>query len=566
MKVQWKNFEIDESIRADAFKGLTDEQVEMLIPYGKERQAKKGEVIFDAGQITTEFIVIMEGSAHIYDPFCTDGHDSTATPYALIGDIGQLTGQHSLLKCEMAEDGRILCVSLKQLLKVVANVPEVADHIISAFQARRELMMTTAQSNLLLIDSKGASDIHELAQFCWRARIPFKVVQDDDFAKSIRSKHELNEKKAYALVRGSELIEAPTTKQLSCAFGIDSSVSEDHVYDTAIIGGGPGGLAAAVYAASEGLSTVVVESKAVGGQASTSSRIENYMGFPLGVSGDRLTYDGQVQAVKFGARFAVPRTACNLHCHDDHFAIELDDEKCLKAKSIIIATGVQYRKLRIENLAQYEGAGVYYAATHMEAQFCKGSDVYIVGGGNSAGQAAMYLSRFAKHVYLVIRGEGLADTMSDYLSERIEADERVTLLTKTEVIALHGKSDTEADEEDHLCEISLRNNETDKTERKATHALFLMIGAAPHTEWLEGKVLKDEKGFIHTGRSACSEASEFQTNVPGVFAIGDVRANTVKRVASAVGQGSVVISDVHRYLHESDRHTAPAQVAETVES
>ena len=550
MKVQWKSFEIEESVKADAFKGLTDEQFDMLRPYGEEREAKKGEVIFSAGEVTDEFCIIVEGAARIYDPFCSDGHDSTATPFALIGDIGQLTGQHNLLTCEMSEDGKVLCVSLEQLLKVVANIPEVADHIISAFQARRELMMTTAQSNLLLIAPKGSGSAHELAQFCWRARIPFRHLEQCKHAESLREEHNLDADKIYALVRGKELIESPTSRQLSCAFGIDSSIDENKTYDTAIIGGGPGGLAAAVYAASEGLSTVVVESNSVGGQASTSSRIENYMGFPLGVSGDRLTYDGQVQAVKFGARFAVPRKACNLHCNDNHFAIELDDEKCLKAKSIVIATGVQYRKLPIDRLEQYEGAGVYYAATNMEAQLCKGSDVYIVGGGNSAGQAAMYLSRFAKHVFLVIRGEGLADTMSDYLSERIDSDERITLLTHTEVVSLHGDCEHDDGEPDHLCAITLRDNQSGDTQRKDSRALFLMIGAAPHTEWLEGKINKDDKGFIFTGRDACVEASEFQTNVPGIFAVGDVRANTVKRVASAVGQGSVVISEVHRYLSE----------------
>lgn len=288
----------------------------------------------------------------------------------------------------------------------------------------------------------------------------------------------------------------------------------------------------------------MIDDTAIGGQAGTSSRIENYMGFPIGISGDRLAYRGQVQAIKFGARFAVPRCAVSLTPEQDGYEIGLDDGDCLKARSVILACGVQYRKLPLDGLADFEGAGIYYAATKLEARFCEGTDIYIVGGGNSAGQAAMYMSQYANHVYLLVRSDGLAASMSQYLSQRLEADEKVTILTHTEVKTLHG--------EDSLSAVTIINNNTDKSEKKETKALFLMIGAAPFTDWLADTLNLDDKGFVLTGMDAKAGRATFETSCPGIYTIGDVRSGSVKRVASAVGEGSVVVSDVHKFLAKDD--------------
>ena len=335
-------------------------------------------------------------------------------------------------------------------------------------------------------------------------------------------------------------MENPSNLEIARAFGAELEMGEGNRVDMAVVGAGPGGIAAAVYGASEGLDTVVIDDTAVGGQAGTSSRIENYMGFPIGISGDRLTYRGQVQAIKFGARFAVPRCAVSLAPEEGGYAIGLDDGVCLHARTVILACGVQYRKLPLKRLEDFEGAGIYYAATELEARFCDETEVYIVGGGNSAGQAAMFLSRYAKHVHVLVRSDGLAATMSEYLTKRLTTDEKITIHTQTEVDELHGDRSLSA--------ITLRNNTTDKTEKKETEALFLMIGAAPFTNWLAETLDLDEKGFILTGSDAGAERSTFETSCPGVYAVGDVRAGSVKRVASAVGEGSVVVSDVHKFL------------------
>lgn len=533
--------EIDDALAREAFQKLTKEQVERLRQFGEECDITEGEYLFQSGDLVTDFYVILQGEAIVFDPYDQDGHQDLLGPLAIVGEMGQLTRQRTLISCQMKKAGRMLTVSLGGLFEVIATIPEIADNVITTFRARRDLLMITATSILLIVGEERSSEGQRLRQFATRSRIPHRYL----LAKSKEGQvcieaHDLKVNPVSVVVRGETVLENPTNLEIVQAFGADLEMGTENRVDMAVVGAGPGGLAASVYGASEGLDTVVIDNTAVGGQASTSSRIENYMGFPIGISGDRLTYQGQVQAIKFGARFAVPCRAISLSMAEGGYALGLDNGISLHARSIILACGVQYHKLPLKRLADFEGAGIYYAATALEAQFCHNTDVYIVGGGNSAGQAAMFLSRYANQVHVLIRGNGLAKTMSDYLTKRLTTDEKITIHTHTEVDELYGDRTLSA--------IMLRNNITDETEKKETEVLFLMTGAAPFTDWLVETLDLDKKGFILTGSDTGMDRSPFETSCEGVFAIGDVRAGSVKRVASAVGEGSVVVSDVHKFL------------------
>ena len=533
--------EISDKLAKEAFQTLSDEQIDMLRGCGEEVEMKAGDYLFKSGEDVDHFQVILDGKVSIFDPYDENGHDGYAGSSAMIGELGQLTGQKALLSCKVTESGKMLRVCRDGLLDAIAKVPEIADSIITSFRARRDILMVTATGILVIVGEEKSSEVQRIRQFAARSRIPYRCESPHSKGgQTCIAEHDLKVDPVSVVIRGQEALENPTNLALARAFGADIEMRKDDRVDLAVIGAGPGGLAASVYGASEGLNTVVIDDTAVGGQAGTSSRIENYMGFPIGISGDRLAYRGQVQAIKFGARFAVPRCAVGLTKEDEGYEIELNDGDCLKARSVIIACGVQYRKLPLDKLEDFEGAGIYYAATELEARFCQNTDVYIVGGGNSAGQAAMFMSRYANHVYLLVRSDGLADSMSQYLLQRLETDERITILTHTEVQELHG--------EDSLTAITTVNNQTQETKKRETKALFLMIGAAPFTDWLKDSIELDDKGFIYTGLDVNQDRTKFETSYPGVYAIGDVRAGSVKRVASAVGEGSVVVSDVHKYL------------------
>jgi thioredoxin reductase (NADPH) len=345
-----------------------------------------------------------------------------------------------------------------------------------------------------------------------------------------------------AVIFGRDLVVTePTPDKIARLLGLNFDLTEKERFDVLIVGGGPAGVAAGVYAGAEGLSALVVEDTAIGGQAGTSSRIENYMGFPTGISGADLVWRGEVQAMKFGTRFVTPRRVSSLErLEDGRFCANFDNAQRVLAGAVVVATGVQYRRLPIDRLAEFEGAGVYYAATENEARYCKGSETVIVGGGNSAGQAAMFLSRASSHVRLLVRGTSLASSMSSYLSSRLEANPAITIEYGAEVVALHGG--------DKLDAVTVRNTSDGTSRRLPACALFVMVGAAPNTNWLSGLVELDSKGFVLTGEPAGS-SSPYATSQPGIFAVGDVRAASVKRVASAVGEGSVVISKVWEHLN-----------------
>jgi thioredoxin reductase (NADPH) len=334
----------------------------------------------------------------------------------------------------------------------------------------------------------------------------------------------------------------PTPDKVARLLGLNLDFKDDEAFDVLIVGGGPAGVAAGVYAGAEGLSGLVVEDTAIGGQAGTSSRIENYMGFPTGISGADLVWRGEVQAMKFGTRFAMPRRVALLERREDEsFCATFDNGHRVRAKAVVVATGVQYRRLPIERLEEFEGAGVYYAATEIEARYCKGTDAVIIGGGNSAGQAAMFLSRSVRCVRVLVRGTSLAASMSSYLSSRLQADPAIEIEFGAEVTALHGS--------EHLEAVTVRNAATGASRVVDARALFIMVGASPNTEWLSGLVDLDDKGFVRTGSNVGARESTFATSQPGIFAVGDVRAGSVKRVASSVGEGSVVISKVWEFVN-----------------
>jgi thioredoxin reductase (NADPH) len=403
-------------------------------------------------------------------------------------------------------------------------------------------MLDSNQAALTLIGADQDRNIRRIAAFASRNRIPFNSLHlGDDEATEIAEACALLPTTPSVLFGKDQVIEDPTPRKVAEILGIDMELGRDQVYDVVIVGGGPAGIAAAVYAGAEGLSALAVEDLTIGGQAGTSSRIENYMGFPTGISGADLCWRGEVQAMKFGTRFAMPRRATGLEPLDDGtFCITLDDGAQVSARAVVIATGVQYRKLPIPGLEQFEGAGVYYAATDVEARYCRNTDVVVIGGGNSAGQAAMFLSRTARHVHVLIRGDSLAASMSSYLSDRLEKDPAITLHRRTQVTELRGQ--------DALETAVIRDNTAGQDWNLPTGAVFVMVGAAPNTGWLQGHVALDDKGFVRTGSEAGGRTT-YETSLPGVFAVGDVRAGSTKRVASGVGEGSVVISSVWDHVN-----------------
>jgi thioredoxin reductase (NADPH) len=417
----------------------------------------------------------------------------------------------------------------------------MSDIIITVFSARRRRQLDTGDSSLQLIGEDEDRNVRHIAEFASRNRIPYtSLALGTPEAEATAQSCSIAPGEPAVIFGRKFIVTDPTPDKVARLLGLNLDFKNDEAFDLLIVGGGPAGVAAGVYAGAEGLCALVVEDVAIGGQAGTSSRIENYMGFPTGISGADLLFRGEVQAMKFGTRFAMPRRVVLLQkLSEESFCATFDNGQRIRAKAIVVAAGVQYRRLGVDRVAEFEGAGIYYAATEIEARYCKGTQAVIVGGGNSAGQAAMFLSRYASCVHLVVRGTSLAASMSSYLSSRLQADPRIAIQYGAEVAALSG--------DDHLKSVTIRDAATGATRVVDTRALFIMVGASPNTEWLSGLVDLDAKGFVITGSG--SGASPFATSLPGIFAVGDVRAGSVKRVASAVGEGSVVISKVWEYVN-----------------
>lgn len=518
---------------------LAPAHVAALREAGREVHYPAGTMISRPGDPADRLLYVEEGEIEVVNPLTGERHvPSTIGPTQFMGEISLLDGGAWSMPMRAAQDVRGIEVPRDALLALMSEIPEMSDILITVFSARRRRQLDDGDGSLRLIGMEEDREVRRIAEFASRNRIPYTAAPlgSDEAAALGRSCGVPADKPA--VIFGNQAIEQPTPEKIARRLGLCRDLHDGASFDVLIVGGGPAGVAAGVYAGAEGLRAMVIEDLAVGGQAGTSSRIENYMGFPTGISGADLVWRGEVQALKFGTRFALPHRVRHLEKGPEGFTATLDDGHRVRAGAVVVATGVQYRRLPLARLTEFEGAGVYYAATEMEARFCRGAEVVIVGGGNSAGQAAMYLSRSARAVRLLVRGKSLAASMSHYLSHRLEADPAITIEYGAEVCALHGKDQLEA--------VSIRSVASGTERRLETCALFIMAGAAPNTGWLDGLVALDACGFVRTGEDG---ASPYATSEPGIFAVGDVRAGSVKRVASAVGEGSVAISHVWRYLN-----------------
>lgn len=548
-----------ESVNEDvAFPVLSDEQIERLKEYGEIRPIRRGELLFEEGDETYDFYVILSGAVSICQ---SEGGServlATHGPGRFLGEMNMLTGQSVFLTGRVEADGDALAIPPDQLREVVAMLPDLSETIVNAFLMRRMLLLEgAAASGLRIIGSRYSKDTLRLRELAARNRLPHRWIdlERDRAAEGLLSHFGVSPAQTPVVIwQGRDILRNPSNDELLELVGINTGDHTEDVVDLVVVGAGPAGLAASVYAASEGLRTVAVESTAPGGQAGASSKIENYLGFPAGISGADLADRAMVQARKFGADIVVPRRAMNLRREGEIFVIDLDDDTKVRGRSVILAMGASYRKLPVPRLAEYEGAGVYYIATDTEAELCHDADVVVAGGGNSAGQAAVFLSEKARRVYLVIRGQDLGASMSRYLVNRIEQTENIELVTDSTICELEGEGRIESVVLD--CQIPRQRREI------PTQAVFSFIGAEPHTDWLRGTLELDEEGFVRTGSNLREYRNRddrwqrlnrspylLETSIPGVFAAGDVRSESTKRVATAVGEGAIAVRLVHQYL------------------
>lgn len=522
---------------------LGDSHVAALRAAGAVVTYPAGAFLARPGDPADRFTYVEDGEIEVVDAYTDERHlQSTLGPTQFMGEIAFLNGGGWSMAMRAVRETRVIEVPREAMLTLMAQIPEMSDIVITVFAARRRRQLDERDSTLKLIGEERDRNVRRIAEFASRNRIPYtSLALGSEEAIQTAQSCSVPASEPAVIFGRDVVVTDPTPEKVARLLGLNRDLRNDEAFDVLIVGGGPAGVAAGVYAGAEGLRALVIEDTAIGGQAGTSSRIENYMGFPTGISGGDLVWRGEVQAMKFGTRFAMPRRVTKLERLDDGtFCATFDSGERVRGGAVIVAAGVQYRRLPIDRLAEFEGAGVYYAATEIEARYCKGTEAVIIGGGNSAGQAAMYLCRSAKCVHVLVRGASLAASMSSYLSSRLEADPAINIGYGAEVVGLHG--------DEHLEAVTVRDANTGLTRKIKTRALFIMVGAAPNTDWLSGLVALDGKGFVKTGTEA-GAGSPFETSQPGIFAVGDVRQGSVKRVASAVGEGSVVVSKVWEYLN-----------------
>jgi len=532
------------------FPALTDAQIARLSAFGEQRRVEAHEIVFDQGDASRGVFVVLDGSIEVLN--VAKGHEGALRVLRrgeFTGEVNQLSGRRSLVRCRASEASNLLEIARADLRHVMQNDAELGEVLLRAFMLRRVFLIAHSVGDAVLIGSNHSADTLRLQSFLARNGHPhtYLDVERDPDVQIMLDEFQITLADIPVLICRNDLVlRNPTNAEAAACFGLNAGIDEGGVYDLIVIGAGPSGLAAAVYGASEGLNVLVVESTAPGGQAGSSSRIENYLGFPNGISGQDLARRAFVQAEKFGANIAVARSARRLKCGRPPYTVDLDDGGAVQGRSIIVAAGAQYRKLDLPNLTHFEGAGVYYGATSVEAEMCSGQTVAVVGGGNAAGQAAVFLSSVAKRVYLLVRGPGLVDTMSRYLISRIEACSEITQKTWTQIQKLEGGA--------YLERIQWRNSRTGLEETEDVQHLFIMTGADPNTSWLGECLALDDKQFIKTGTDLGTEwplprpPYLLETSLPGVFAVGDVRAGSLKRVAAAVGEGSMAVQFVHKVL------------------
>ncbi|MDQ4000663.1 MAG: FAD-dependent oxidoreductase [Actinomycetota bacterium] len=546
-------------IRSTRAPKLREDQIEVLSRYGETRTTEAGEVLFRAGDASNDFIVVLEGEVEVIDDFAGEAWTmGILRAGRFVGDLTMLTGQAVSASAVMREGGKVLAIPREQLKEVVTEEPNLSDIILKAFLARRSWGMR-AGIGLRIIGSRHSRDTTRLREFAARNRLlhVWIELEEDPRAEALLEKFGVEPSDTPVTIWQSEkVLKNPTNAELARVIGLKVDAPWERTYDLIVVGAGPAGLGASVYGASEGLSTLALDSMALGGQAGTSSRIENYPGFPAGLSGFELASRILVQADKFGARTAVPEEAVGLRREDGYYRIELSDGREVTARSVIAASGARYRRLDVPRLERFEGVSIHYAATEAEAQRCEGEDVAVVGGGNSAGQATLFLAGRTRRVYLLIRGDDLGKSMSRYLVDRIMNAENVELLANTEVGELMG--------EDRLEGVVVEDNRSGARRTLDARALFVFIGAEANTGWLKETVELDERGFVLTGRELDGSALDedawrersresflLETSLPGVFAAGDVRSGSIKRCASAVGEGSMAVRLIHQYLADA---------------
>jgi thioredoxin reductase (NADPH) len=543
---------------AQTFPLLTPAQIDRISRVGHRRDVRAGEVLYDIGDQNTRFFVVLSGAIEVVWPIGNREEPVTLLePGGFTGEINMLSARRSLVRARVASDGSVIAVDRDDLHTLVQRDSELSELLMRAFILRRVALMNKDDVDMVLLGSRHSGSTQNIREFLSRNGQPFSYhdVETDPSVQAMLDRFQIGVDEVPVIVcQGGHVLKNPSIEDLAKKLGLSADLDASELREVVIVGAGPAGLAAAVYGASEGLDVLVLESTAPGGQAGTSSRIENYLGFPTGISGQALSGRALTQAEKFGAEVAIGRTVSRLDCDSRPYRLYLSDGQVLRTRTIIIATGARYRKLELPSLARYEGAGVYYCATHLEAQLCRGEEVAVVGGANSAGQATVFLAGPATRVHMLVRGPGLAESMSRYLIQRIESMSNVDLRTRTQVEELGGDNGLER--------VTWRNVDTGERETRRIRNLFLMTGAEPNTAWLEGCVSLDPKRFVKTGADLLPEDLSaahwpltrrpylMETSIPGVFCVGDARSTSVKRVASAVGEGSICIQLVHRALQD----------------
>lgn len=536
---------------------LSPSQIHRIVAHGHVRSVRAGDLLVRPGDREIPIFVVISGELEAVRPaFGQETLIRAFGPGQFTGELNLLSGRRAMAMIRAQQDGEIAEIARDNVLALVQADAELSEILMRAFILRRAELMAQGIGDVTLVGSNYSAETLRIKEFLTRNGHPYTYIDlehDSAVQKFLDHFHISIDEMPVVICRGETVLRNPSNREIARCLGFNEDIDETRLRDLVIVGAGPAGLAAAVYGASEGLDVLLLETYSPGGQAGSSSRIENYLGFPTGISGNELAGRAYTQAQKFGVQMLLTGVS-GLKCDGKRYAIGLEDGASITCKAVVIATGACYRRLPIHDLSRFEGAGIYYGATFIEAQLCTGEEVIVVGGGNSAGQAAVFLAQNTKHLYLLVRGSGLADSMSRYLIRRIEQTSNITLLCNTDLVGLNGGG--------HLEQVRWRNNQTGDEETKTIAHVFVMTGAQPNTGWLDRSVALDNKGFIKTGPELSQEdlieahwpltrrPYLLETSLPGVFAAGDVRAGNVKRVASAVGEGSISISFVHQALRE----------------
>jgi thioredoxin reductase (NADPH) len=539
------------------FPALTSEQIRRIAPHGNVRTIGVGDVLYEPGDSPVPFFVVISGELEAVRPWA--GAETRVAVFAqgqFTGEVNSLSGRPAILRLRVSKPGEVIALERQHMLALLQTDAELGEILVRAFILRRVELVAAGMGDVVLIGSTHSAATLRIKEFLMRNGHPYSYIdleRDPDVQSLLDNFHVAAGEIPVVICRGQLVLRNPTNQEVADCLGFNEPIDQTQLRDLVIVGAGPSGLAAAVYGASEGLDVLVLETSSPGGQAASSSRIENYLGFPAGITGQELADRALAQAEKFGAQLLLAKSV-RLWCDHKPYTVELESGARIHTRAIVIATGAEYRKPPLENLSRFESAGVYYGATFVEAQLCGGEDVIVVGGANSAGQAAVFLAQSASRVSMLVRSAGLAETMSRYLIRRIEETPTIDLRLNTEIVALQGDR--------HLEAVRWRNNQTGETEEHGIRHVFLMTGGAPNTRWLDGCVALDGKGFIKTGPDLVPEDLSLarwplgrppfllETSLPGVFAVGDVRGGSMKRVASAVGEGSIAVSFVHQVLQE----------------